>query len=168
MGYLKVPSRVQSSSPCTCIKSIRLSQQIVIHPSWPGWTVSKIDGDKPSQSEQDKTEILVFIGRYLGGIFNPAFKLDEQICAVVSSSFYQLQLLSKVKHCIPFDQFGTVIHAFITSCLDYSNSLYTFQPVPTSTTTGHSKHDCITAILASLHWLPLHFRTQFKCYSLKA
>ncbi len=68
----------------------------------------------------------------------------------------------------------TVIHAFITSCLDYCNSLYcglpqtaisclrVVQNAAARLLTGTKKRDHISQILASLHWLPVKFRIDFK------
>ena len=48
------------------------------------------------------------------------FKLDQQIGAIVKSSFFHLRQLAKVKPFLAQKHFETVIHAFITSLLDYS------------------------------------------------
>ncbi len=67
-----------------------------------------------------------------------------------------------------------VIHAFITSRLYYCNSLYcglpqtaisrlqVFQNAATKLLTGTKTRDHISPILASLHWLPVKFRIDFK------
>lgn len=66
------------------------------------------------------------------------------------------------------------MHDFISSRLDYCNSLYTgisqnalsrLQLVQNSAArilTGTKKREHITTILASLHWLPVRFRIDFK------
>lgn len=68
----------------------------------------------------------------------------------------------------------TVIHAFITSRLDYCNSLYfglpkssldrlqLVQNAAARLLTGTRKREHITPVLASLHWLPVKFRIDFK------
>ena len=67
-----------------------------------------------------------------------------------------------------------IIHAFISSRLDYCNSLFTcldkkdlcrLQTVQNSAArllTHTSKRAHITPVLASLHWLPVKFRIHFK------
>ena len=67
-----------------------------------------------------------------------------------------------------------VIYAFITSRLDYCNYLYVsvdqlclchLQLVQNSAArllTGERKRDHITAVLASLHWLPVRFGINIK------
>ncbi len=66
------------------------------------------------------------------------------------------------------------MHAFVSSRLDYCNSLYVgisqstlsrLQIVQNATArllTGSQKRDHITPILSSLHWLPVHYRIDFE------
>ncbi len=101
-------------------------------------------------------------------------KFDRQINSVVKSSFFQLRLLSKAKPFLSFKNLEKVIHAFITSKLDYSNSLYTgisqtassrlqlVQNAAARLLTRSHKRDHITPVLQSLHWLPARYRVDFK------
>lgn len=110
----------------------------------------------------------------LGFKMDSDFKLDRQIGAVVKSSFFHLRQLAKVKSILTNEHFETVIHAFITSRLDYCNALYfgvnqsslkrlqLVQNAAARLLTGSRKREHITPILASLHWLPVHFRVHFK------
>ncbi len=110
----------------------------------------------------------------LGVIMDSDFKLDKQINSVVKSSFFQLRLLSKVKSCLSFNDFERVIHAFISSRLDYCNALYVgvsqtslsrlqlVQNAAARLLTGTRKQEHISPVLASLHWLPVRFRIDFK------
>ena len=102
------------------------------------------------------------------------FKLEKQISAVVKSGFFHLRRLAKVKPLLSHQHFETVIHAFITSRLDYGNALYfgvsqsslarlqLVQNAAARLLTRTRKREHITPILASLHWLPVHFRVHFK------
>ena len=68
----------------------------------------------------------------------------------------------------------TVTHAFITSWLDYCNSLYMglthstlsrlqmVQNAAARLLTGTKKRYHITSVLAHLHWLPVKYRIDFK------
>ncbi|XP_076597184.1 uncharacterized protein LOC143326976 [Chaetodon auriga] len=110
----------------------------------------------------------------LGFKMDSDFRLDRQISAVVKSSFFQIRQLAKVKPFLAHQHFETVIHAFITSRLDYCNALYfgvsqsslarlqLVQNAAARLLTGVRKREHITPILASLHWLPVHFRVHFK------
>ena len=92
----------------------------------------------------DKTEVIIFgpselqdmdnlgpLGchthstvKSLGVHFDRDFNFKKQISSVVSGSFYQLRLIAKVKAYIPQKDLERIIHAFITSRLDYCNTLY--------------------------------------------
>uniref|UniRef100_A0A8C1IL60 Reverse transcriptase domain-containing protein n=1 Tax=Cyprinus carpio TaxID=7962 RepID=A0A8C1IL60_CYPCA len=110
----------------------------------------------------------------LGIKIDSEFKLDKQINMVVKSCFYQLRLLAKIKPILSFNIFEQVIHAFISNRLDYCNALYIgvnqislsclqlVQNAAARLLTGTRKHEHITPILASLHWLPVYFRIHFK------
>ena len=141
---------------------------------------------------ENKTEILIFDHRHslphipslnsnirpsaknLGFILDNDFKLDKHISSVVKSSFYQLRIIAKVKPYLPSKQLEMAIHAFISSRLDYCNSLYVginqaslkrlqlVQNAAARLLTGTKKYHHITPVLASLHWLPVKFRVDFK------
>ncbi|XP_064205653.1 uncharacterized protein LOC135262574, partial [Anguilla rostrata] len=110
----------------------------------------------------------------LGVKVDADLKLDSQVRAVVKSSFYHLRQLAKIKPILSRQQFEIVIHAFITTRLDYCNALYVgvsassisrlqmVQNAAARLLTGTRKHEHISPILASLHWLPIHFRIHFK------
>ena len=112
--------------------------------------------------------------RNLGFILDSNFKLDKHISSVVKTSFFQLRVISKVKPFLPKKQLEMLIHALISSRLDYCNSLYIgidqsqlqrLQLVQNSAArllTSTKKRDHISPVLASLHWLPVKFRVEFK------
>ncbi len=110
----------------------------------------------------------------LGVVFDEHLKFDRQINSVVKSSFFQLRLLSKAKPFLSFKNLEKVIHDFITSKLDYCNSLNTgisqtalsrlqlVQNAAARLLTRSYKRDHITPVLQSLHWLPGRYRVDFK------
>ena len=110
----------------------------------------------------------------LGVIFDSKFKFDKQISMVVKSSFFQLRLLARIKAYLPPSDLARVVHAFITTRLDYCNALYVgidqaglrrlqlVQNAAARLLTGKKKRDHITPVLAALHWLPVSFRIDFK------
>lgn len=67
-----------------------------------------------------------------------------------------------------------IIHAFISSCQDYSNALFTclrtvvhlqtLQNSPARLLTKNKRSSHITPVLASLQWLPISFRIHFKSF----
>ncbi len=82
--------------------------------------------------------------------------------------------MAKVKHFLSSKDLEIVIHAQISSHLDYCNSLYIGLPQSTRSRlqmvqnaaarflTGTKKRDNITPVLDSLHWLPIQLRVDFK------
>uniref|UniRef100_A0A8D3EFU3 Reverse transcriptase domain-containing protein n=1 Tax=Scophthalmus maximus TaxID=52904 RepID=A0A8D3EFU3_SCOMX len=107
--------------------------------------------------------------RNLGVIFDSAFMFKQQVSAVVRKSFFHMRTLAKIKSYLPQSDLERVIHAFITSQLDYCNALYTvidqsqlrrLQLVQNSADrllTCTKKREHITPVLASLHWLPIRY-----------
>ena len=112
--------------------------------------------------------------RSLGVVLDSAFKLDKQISATVRSCFFQLRTIAKVKAYLHPKDLERVINALITSRLDYCNSLYVgldksslqhlqlVQNAAARLLTGKRKWDHITPVLRHLHWLPVHYRIDFK------
>lgn len=112
--------------------------------------------------------------RNLGVIIDSSLSFDKQINSVVRSSFYHLKIIAKLKPFLSFNDLETVVHAFISSRLDYCNSLYVgishrqlsrlqlVQNAAARLLTGTKKREHITPVLRSLHWLPVKFRIDFK------
>ena len=112
--------------------------------------------------------------RNLGVIFDSAFKFEKQVSSVVKNSFYHLRLLAKTKAYLSQKNLERVIHAFVTTRLDYCNALYVgidqsllrrlqlVQNAAARLLTRTKKHDHISPVLSSLHWLPVRFRIDFK------
>uniref|UniRef100_A0A8C2BTF1 Reverse transcriptase domain-containing protein n=1 Tax=Cyprinus carpio TaxID=7962 RepID=A0A8C2BTF1_CYPCA len=103
----------------------------------------------------------------LGIIIDQHLKFDRHISSVIGSSFYQLRLLSKIKNFLTPKTLEMAVHAFVTSRLDYCNSLYCgisksqiarlqlVQNAAARLLLNCRKHEHITPILRSLHWLPI-------------
>ncbi len=108
-------------------------------------------------------------------------KFDKQISSVVGSSFFylrslslKLNFLSKIKFFLSKASLEVAIHAFITSRLDYWNSLYygisktqisrlpLVQNAAARFLKGCKKLYHVTPLLKSLHWLPVHYRIEYK------
>lgn len=110
----------------------------------------------------------------LGVIYDSALKFDKQINSVVRGSFFQLRAIAKLKSFLSFKDLKIVLHGFISSRIDYCNSLYMgvsqsslsrlqlVQNAAARLLTGTRKRDHISPILASLHWLPVKYRIEFK------
>ena len=112
--------------------------------------------------------------RNLGVFFDPDISFNTQVTKVVQSCYFQIRNIAKIKSFLSHADLETVIHAFISSRLDYCNSVYSgmskknisrLQMVQNSAArllTNTRKREHITPILATLHWLPVSFRIDFK------
>ena len=88
--------------------------------------------------------------------------------------FYQLRQLHSVHHSLSSDIAITLVHAFISSRLDYCNSLIfgatnlvmlklpIVQNAATRQVTSLSRHECITPALMDLHWLLVRQNFDYK------
>ena len=112
--------------------------------------------------------------RNLGVIFDPDLSFDSHLKQISRTAFFHLRNISKIRHVLSQKDAETLVHAFVTSRLDYCNSLLsgssskslkTLQLVQNAAArvlTRTRKRDHISPVLASLHWLPVKFRIEFK------
>ncbi len=110
----------------------------------------------------------------LGVIMESSLVLDKQVSSVVRAAFYQLRIISKLKYILSFRDLESIIHAFVSSRIDYCNSVYIgiaqgqlsrlqlVQNAAARFLTRTKKREIITPVLVSLHWLPVEFRIEFK------
>ncbi len=75
------------------------------------------------------TPYLTSVVKDLGFHLDNSLKLDKQINTIVSTSFYHIRRLAKVKPFLNRKSFETAFHAFISTRLDYCNSLYVGLPL---------------------------------------
>ena len=72
----------------------------------------------------DGTDITPSTGVHnLGVVFNSELSMSEHVNKVTSNCFYQLRQLRTVRRSLSMDPAKTLVHAFISSRLDYCNSL---------------------------------------------
>ena len=110
----------------------------------------------------------------LGVIFDESLSFLQHIKACRKTSFYTLKNLSHLRSYFNRSNFETLIHAFITSKLDYCNSLFTSLPATTiqllKSIQNYSArlilhrglYSHATPLLFELHWLPVEDRITFK------
>ena len=67
---------------------------------------------------------MINVIKYLGVIFHSALTFDKQMYSVVKGSFFHLRTIAKLKSFLSFKDLEIVIHALISSQIDYCNSLY--------------------------------------------
>ncbi len=110
----------------------------------------------------------------LGAGFDSDMSMRHHVSLICKSGFYHLRNIARIKKCLSYDALQTVIHALISSKMDYCNTLLAGVPkcviekvqyVQNSAArllSGTRKYDHITPVLRSLHWLPVSCRIDFK------
>ena len=100
--------------------------------------------------------------------------VSAHINHVCKSSFYALYRIGKLRTLLDNTCIEKLVHAFISSRLDYCNSisygcpsykiqkLQSVQNAAARLITHSKKYDHITPILKELHWLPVEERIIFK------
>ena len=98
------------------------------------------------------------------------------ILKTCNSAFYYLYNLKRVRKYLSKDNTKTLVHAFISSRIDYCNSLLyglpeyqlnklqRVQNMCDRLICNESKYCHITTLLVGLHWLSVNFRIEFKIY----
>ena len=101
----------------------------------------------------------------LGVTFDAVMTMKPHINNVCKSGYYQVHSISRIRKCLMNDFCVTLVHAFITSLLDYCNTLLVGLPdcdinklqLPQNSAarviTYTRKFDHITPVLFNLHWL---------------
>ncbi|XP_060077662.1 uncharacterized protein LOC132557182 [Ylistrum balloti] len=99
--------------------------------------------------------------------------MEKQVNAIAKSCYYQLRNIGRIRPFITTDACKTLLHSLVASHLDYGNALLygisdsaTKRLQKVQNTDGRlvsstSKHN-ITPVVHSLHWLPVHYRSQYK------
>ena len=110
----------------------------------------------------------------LGIIFDREISFNYQINQLCRTSFFLLRNLFKIRKYLTDEATSKVVHAFVTTKLEYCNHLYfglpkyqvnkmqRVQNTAARLATRSSKHDHITPLLQQLHWLPVSYRIVFK------
>ena len=103
----------------------------------------------------------------LGIIFDREISFNYQINQLCRTSFFLLRNLFKIRKYLTDEATSKVVHAFVTTKLEYCNHLYfglpkyqvnkmqRIQNTAAWLVTCSSKHDHITPLLQQLHWLPV-------------
>ncbi len=112
--------------------------------------------------------------RNLGVIFDQDMSFNSHVKQTSRTAFFHLRNIAKIRNILSQEDAEKLVHAFVTSRLDYCNSLLSgcpntslktlqlIQNAATRILTRTRKRDHISPILASLHWLPVKSRIEFK------
>jgi hypothetical protein len=112
--------------------------------------------------------------RDLGVVIDSQMSLAAHVSALCRSGYYQLRQLRPIVGSLSLDASKTLVQAFVSSRLDYCNSLLhgiadglmkkvqSIQNAAARLVTGARRRDHITPVLRELHWLPVKQRIKFK------
>ncbi len=112
--------------------------------------------------------------RNLGVLFNSNLSFDSHVSSICKTAFFHLKNISKLRPMLSMSNAETLIHAFMTSRLDYCNALLggcsarlinklqMVQNAAARVLTRTRKYDHISPVLSTLHWLPTKHRIDFK------
>ena len=110
----------------------------------------------------------------LGALWDSELNLKSHVEKTCRSALYHLRNIYKIRKCLSKSNTETLVHAYITSRLDYCNSLLIGLPeylindlqmvqnAAARLIVGLRKYDHVSSTLMDLHWLPVAKRVEFK------
>jgi hypothetical protein len=115
-----------------------------------------------------------YTARDLGVTIDSQLSLTAHVSMICRFCYYQLRQLRSVTDSLSVDASKALVHAFISSRLDYCNSLLygiadgllkklqSVQNAAARLITRSRRRDHIAPVLRELHWLPVRQRIKFK------
>ena len=115
----------------------------------------------------------------LGTWLDPTLSMNSHVNNTCSSAFYYLYNIRRIRKYLSRRSTETLIHAFVSSRVDYCNSmlyglpayqlnkLQRVQDAAARLIFQESKYYHAKTLLYNLHWLPVKFRIDFKILLLK-
>ncbi len=110
----------------------------------------------------------------LGVLFDSNLSFESHVSSICKTAFFHLKNISKLRPMLSTSNAEMLIHAFMTSRLDYCNALLggcsaclinklqLVQNAAARVLTRTRKYDHISPVLSTLHWLPIKHRIDFK------
>ena len=112
--------------------------------------------------------------RNLGVIFDSKMDMKKHVAMVYGSALFQLRKIGTIRKYLSDDPCATLVHSFVTSRIDYCNSLLANLPncvlsklqkvrnvAARILTRRRDVHD-IFPVLIDIHWLPIPLRICYK------
>jgi hypothetical protein len=116
--------------------------------------------------------------RNLGAWFDRTFNLNHHINKTCRSAFYHLHNIRRIRKYLSRESTEKLVHAFVTSHLDYCNGLLyglpnnaiaklqRVQNAAARIPYRAPRFSHITPLLYELHWLPVKYRIEYKIIAL--
>ncbi len=107
-------------------------------------------------------------------LFDSNLSFESHVSSICKTAFFHLKNISKLRPMLSTSNAEILIHAFMTSRLDYCNALLggcsaclinklqLVQNAAARVLTRTRKYDHISPVLSTLHWLPIKHRIDFK------
>ncbi len=107
-------------------------------------------------------------------LFDSNLSFDSHVSSICKMAFFHLKNISKLRPMLLMSNAEMLIHAFMTSRLDYCNALLggcsacsinnlqMVQNASARVLTRTRKYDHISPVLSTLHWLPIKHCIDFK------
>ena len=114
------------------------------------------------------------IARNLGSWFDSRLHMATHVTKIFSSSSYYIYNIRRIRKYLSQQSTETLVHAFITSRLDYCNGLLYGLPDCLLNKLQRVQNACprlifkeqkfcgVTPLIYELHWLPIRYRIEFK------
>ena len=112
--------------------------------------------------------------RNLGVIFDSNLSMEKHVLKICSAAYFHLHNIRRVWKYLTQDTVCSIVHPFISSHIDYCNTLLNGLPAclvgklqrvqnaAARLTLKIGKFDHVSPALIQLHWLPVRFRIKFK------
>ena len=112
--------------------------------------------------------------RNLGVIFDDHMNMEDHVTNICRSAHFHLRNIGAIRNFLTDDAAAQLVHSFITSRIDYCNSLLIglpdtqikrlqrIQNNAARIVSKVKKYDHISPVLHQLHWLPVNQRIVFK------
>ncbi len=111
--------------------------------------------------------------RNLGVLFDSNLSFESHVSSICKTAFFHLKNISKLRPMLSTSNAEILIHAFMTSRLDYcmlygwlfctfNKQIQMVQNAAARVLTRTRKYEHISPVLSTLHWLPTKHRIDFK------
>ena len=116
--------------------------------------------------------------RNLGIIFDKNQNMESQVKTICKTGYFHIKNIASMRKSLDEECTKTLVNAFVTSTLDYGNSLLykinkkqinklqILQNSAARPIKKLSKHDHVSVARKELHWLPVEARIDFKILTL--